>query len=333
MYLESLRISVIIATRDRPKSLARCLASLAHQNADYIASVVIVDDCSAKSKAIQTSIESLDKRFRYIHIKRSGPAIARMVGLKFAHPDSRYIFFIDDDCTADGAFIDAGVAFLSQTSHAGAGGTVRSANLSGVLRRFHQVRPTMLKPRFYPNGSVRHVYTCNSIFRHDILREVGVVSTVDFLLRSHGFILRGGEDSDLSERIIGSSYTLGYCQNMLVHHDHRSTLVPFLMQNFGYGRGLYLRKHLSKFRWPGHKLATEPKTTFQIVVHLARCIPHRSKKIYASSSALWGRRTAAALAMIEIIRLCAFWMGAVYAKLEYQLLKLKLRVEDVSRQI
>lgn len=310
--------SIIIPTRDRPKKLQKCLQSLIAQTHNQLVRIIVVDDCSTDSKSVQSVIRNLDHGVIYIHIRRGGPSITRMVGVKFAHPKSEFIIFIDDDCIADKAFIQSSISFLSETPYAGAGGKVKSIDGNGILKKYHTVRPTMIRPRYFPDGRVKHIYTCNSVFRYNVLQEVGVINPIDLLLNECGYILRGGEDSDLSERIINYNYLLGYCPNMIVYHDHRTKFLPFLRQNFGYGRGLYLRRYSAEIDYRASNVTRKPKTVGQIILTVARNIPYRLKKIYGSSIKFYRPKIAAVLSIIEIMRFCMFWSGVLAAIIEYK---------------
>jgi GT2 family glycosyltransferase len=94
---------VVIATRNRPAALRRCLHALAHQSVrDF--GVIVVDDASDEPVVVEDpALSSLD--VRVIRQPRpSGPAAARNAGAAVAVAD--YIVFIDDDVVADRRLIE-----------------------------------------------------------------------------------------------------------------------------------------------------------------------------------------------------------------------------------
>lgn len=92
-------LSVVIATRDRPSALARCLESLAAVADGSIAEVIVVDDGSTvpSSAGIAPAARS-DRSATFVDIRfdtSQGPARARNAGALRASAD--LLWFIDDD--------------------------------------------------------------------------------------------------------------------------------------------------------------------------------------------------------------------------------------------
>jgi GT2 family glycosyltransferase len=98
---------VVIATRNRPAALARCLDALSRQTVSAFG-VIIVDDASdqpvadglarlAVAEALGVTVERL--------AQPSGPARARNAGVAASTAD--FIVFVDDDVVASRQFIEA----------------------------------------------------------------------------------------------------------------------------------------------------------------------------------------------------------------------------------
>src|SRR5262245_3821456 len=87
--------SVLIATRDRPQALARCLKSvLANDYCDF--DVVVIDQSS--TDASEDVVRSFDDmRLRYRRLQSSGLSAARNAAIEEA--TGRIVAFTDDDCT------------------------------------------------------------------------------------------------------------------------------------------------------------------------------------------------------------------------------------------
>src|SRR3954471_23205116 len=89
------RAAVIVPTRNRPQSLARCLAALARQEGVAGLEVVVVDDGSLEREQVAVVVSGTDARL--IRSERPhGPAAARNRGVKAT--DAPVLLFTDDDC-------------------------------------------------------------------------------------------------------------------------------------------------------------------------------------------------------------------------------------------
>ncbi|MGH2951859.1 MAG: glycosyltransferase family 2 protein, partial [Solirubrobacterales bacterium] len=90
-------VSVVVPTRDRPESLARCLRALAGQELGEL-EIVVVDDGSRDRGTVE-AVVARTSRARVIRLPGRGPAAARNVGARAA--EGRVVCFTDDDCEAD----------------------------------------------------------------------------------------------------------------------------------------------------------------------------------------------------------------------------------------
>src|SRR5262245_36973867 len=93
-------VSVIVPTRNRLKSLRRCLDALAHQRlprTDF--EVIVVDD--GGTERIEEVTSSFQDRMSVVLQRqtRSGPGQARNFGA--IHARGRWLAFTDDDCEPD----------------------------------------------------------------------------------------------------------------------------------------------------------------------------------------------------------------------------------------
>jgi GT2 family glycosyltransferase len=97
---------VVIATRNRPAALRRCLEALSRQTATGFG-IIVVDDCS--DTEVATGLDPESAGGTPIVVERldrpSGPARARNAGV--AASDAEYIVFIDDDVVANREFVEA----------------------------------------------------------------------------------------------------------------------------------------------------------------------------------------------------------------------------------
>ncbi|HWL42383.1 MAG TPA: glycosyltransferase [Ilumatobacter sp.] len=111
---------VVIATKNRPEPLQRCLRSLARQSVTGFG-IIVVDDHSDTPLEAAVAEVARSERFSVepvvVRLPRpSGPAAARNAGV--AASDAEYVVFIDDDVVLDRHLVEL---HLSEVRSAGPG--------------------------------------------------------------------------------------------------------------------------------------------------------------------------------------------------------------------
>jgi glycosyltransferase involved in cell wall biosynthesis len=115
----SVRVSVVIATHERPVLLARCVGALLRQDLPPHAYEIVVVDDGSSDAAKRTTMQALSEltggrdrpTVRYLHQSRNrGPAAARNVGWRAAA--GPVIAFTDDDTVPDASWLREGLAAL-----------------------------------------------------------------------------------------------------------------------------------------------------------------------------------------------------------------------------
>lgn len=215
-------ISVVVPTRDRPESLARCLEALAAQEAASL-ELVVVDDGSAEPSAVATAVRR-EPRARLVRIEGEGPAAARNAGARAARGD--VICFTDDDCepVPDWARLLAAAA----GGGAAAGRTVFPTAAPAPVRASQAITNRLLTASLDPiTGLAGFAPSCNLAIAR------GAFDRVPFDER---YPQPGGEDRDWSARAT-TELTLRYEPRAVVVHRQRLDLGSFLRQQYRYGRG------------------------------------------------------------------------------------------------
>jgi GT2 family glycosyltransferase len=106
--MTALHASVVIATRDRPADLRRCLDALAAQATSRPFEVVVVDDGSRPPIAAPDGAGR--PLTRVVRLAGGGPARARNAGV--AEARGEVVLFTDDDTAPDPGWLEAACAFL-----------------------------------------------------------------------------------------------------------------------------------------------------------------------------------------------------------------------------
>lgn len=89
------KVSVIIPVYNSDLTVERCVNSVAGQSLRDIEIILVDDGSSDKSPEIIDALAKSDDRIRAFHIKNSGPAAARNLGIDNAKGE--YLAFCDDD--------------------------------------------------------------------------------------------------------------------------------------------------------------------------------------------------------------------------------------------
>jgi glycosyltransferase involved in cell wall biosynthesis len=231
-------ISVVVCTRDRPRSLERCLASLTQL--DYPSyEVVVVDNCS-KDPAVAEIIAR--SGFRYVRENRPGLDWARNRGFKEARHD--IIAYIDDDALAGpgwlqgiargfadpevmaltGMVLPAEIETQAQNDFESYGGMSKGFN--GFVVRREQLDS---QARFWAsNWGVG----ANMAFRRSILEGLG---GFDIAL-DVGTPTSGAGDIEFFYRVVAAGHVLRYEPAAMVRHVHRRDSESLRRQIYNNGR-------------------------------------------------------------------------------------------------
>jgi len=212
---DSLFISVIIPTLDRPGFLSRTVADLQRQSYKN-AEIIIVDQ--SVDRGVTSPIASSPFPVQYLRDDGRGAARSRNIGMIAAKGD--VLLFLDDDVEI------AGTDFILQHARAysdqSVGGTCgRTIELRANIRHKAASR---LRPFVYPiiclpsgdasletQGFVNTVKGGNMSFRADILRAIG------------GFDERFGfpciyEETDVALKVCKQGHRILFCPEAALHH-------------------------------------------------------------------------------------------------------------------
>ena len=156
------KFAVIIATHNRPRQLADCLASLASQNLpveDF--EVVVVDDGSQPKLDPNNLYSGKRLDLKLIYQTNKGPAEARNAGARSA--EGKYLLFTDDDCTPEPDWAQRVVDQLEQTPHQAVGGKTINALKENLFAETSQMLNAYLYSYYNKNGSKPRFFTSNNL--------------------------------------------------------------------------------------------------------------------------------------------------------------------------
>jgi O-antigen biosynthesis protein len=222
-------VTVAVCTRERPASLAECLASLERQT--YPALDLLVVDNAPRSDATERVV-ARHPRMRYIREPRPGLDWARNRAIAEARGD--VIAFTDDDATADPNWAATIATFFTAEPDVTAvtglvaprvldtGAQVLFERLGGFGRGY--------TPRWYHAGASADRRSsfhtpwiagtgANMAFRRAVFQEVGMFDPA----LDVGTVTNGGGDLEMFFRLVKEGHVLAYEPGAIVFHTHRRT--------------------------------------------------------------------------------------------------------------
>lgn len=157
---EVIRISVVMATFNRRKSLEEALGALERQNLKHEAyEVIVVDDGSTDdaSDFLRDWKSKANTSRHYLTQRNGGPAAARNAGVRIAR--GAVVAFTDDDCLADPDWLKAIDHCMTQNNWAAVQGATYT-DKGDITPLTHQIDN---------EGGNASVPTCNAAYRKEVL--------------------------------------------------------------------------------------------------------------------------------------------------------------------
>lgn len=242
------RVSVVVATRNRPAELAACLGAL-RAHAGAAREILVSDSASDDRGAIEEIATGAGAVL--VRCERPGLSVARNAGALRATGEA--IAFLDDDCQVEPGWLDGIRAGFTGPDVAAVTGSYLPAELDHeaqllFLRYSHMDRrglePVTFSPgrresRHWPLDAWRMGSGGNMAVRAEAFRRLGGFRT-DLGL---GTPARGGEDLFLLWSIVRSGGNVVYLPAAMVTHRHHRDLASLhrVMSGYGTGHTAYLR--------------------------------------------------------------------------------------------
>ncbi|MET7304348.1 glycosyltransferase [Embleya sp. NPDC005575] len=243
---ETPRVSVIVATRERPEMLAACLRTLLWQTYPDI-ELIVVDNAPTTNRTASVVRGGCAGLVRYVREPRAGLALAHNRGIAAA--TGELLAFTDDDVLADPGWVAGLVAGFARAGRPGCvTGLILPAELrtpaqlllhhhGGFAKGFEPVLYDAQAPPtdpLFPFTAGRFGSGANMAFRADVLRAMGGFDPAT----GAGTPARGGDDLLAFFRTIVRGHRIGYEPGALIWHRHRADRAAVAHQVRGYGTGL-----------------------------------------------------------------------------------------------
>lgn len=282
--------SVIVATRDRPESLATCLRHLL--SLEYPRYEIIVVDNAPKTAATANLVRRRYgdlARVRYVREDRPGLAAAHNRGVRAAK--GAIVAFTDDDVVVDARWLAELVGGFRAAENVGCvTGSILPVELEtpaqvwieqyggfgkGFRRRIFDLAENRPRSPLYPFTAGMFGSGANMAFTVSALRASGGFDPA----LGAGSVALGGDDLAAFFGVITSGYRLVYEPAAIVHHLHRRDYAGLRRQVYGYGVGLtaYLTKAL--IDTPQLLAGFAAKVPYGLVYALSARSPKNAKKL------------------------------------------------------
>ena len=240
--------SVIVATRERPASLVRCIESLLRMDYPHYEIIVVDNDPTTDTtEELLRGRYRRNPRVRYIREHIRGLASAHNCGLHIAR--GTVAAFTDDDVIVDHNWLSELILpFLENSGVAGATGLILPAELEtrsqimlelhgnfskGFERRLYDLGSNRPDDQFFPFRAGSLGSGANMAFSVEYLHEVGGFDPA----LGAGTKAKGGDDLASLCQLVLSGRTLAYTPGAIVWHHHHRDLEALKRQAYGYGVG------------------------------------------------------------------------------------------------
>jgi glycosyltransferase involved in cell wall biosynthesis len=238
-------VSIVVASRNRPERLARCLKSLCAQQTNFPVEIIVVDNdpASGLTRPVVKSFPGV----RCVDEPVQGLAHARNTGFRAALGD--ILVATDDDVVTPGFWLRE-IVQPFRFAHIGVvtGQVVplaldheeqRAFEAQGGLGKGRQSFEVgidwLAKNKWQPPRAWDLGATANAAFRRSLLADPAVGLLPETL--GPGTPAGGGEDAYLFYRAVVTGYSVYYEAAAMLQHEHRSNAAALRRQMFDYARG------------------------------------------------------------------------------------------------
>lgn len=248
------RVSLVVATCNRPWDLSQCLRSLLGQT-HTPERIVVVDDAPGGADT-PAAVAPWARRAPVSYVEGDGRGLAAAHNLGLLHVETPLVAFTDDDVVVHEAWLERIVAAFESDSNVGCvTGMILARELEtreqlwlegyagfnkGFKRRVFDLADHRPEDPLFPFSAGTLGSGANMAFSTAVLRAMGGFDPA----LGAGTRARGGDDLSAFFEILQRGHRLVYEPAAIVHHRHARDYESLRRQVYGYGVGLtaYLTK-------------------------------------------------------------------------------------------
>lgn len=223
-------ISLIVATRNRARSLRNLLASLDRLHPPPVAYEVIVVDNGSEDETRNLLQQWAQNHHGYRVLRETQPGKSRAMNTGIRQSRGKWLAFVDDDVVVEPDYLVQVWEFCRTSCCAAAQGTVlwppdaeTNLRLKKLLRQYPDMIPHVARPEGWEPITL---VGANMLVRRDTFEAVGL-----FDERLGGGASGFAEDDEMADRIRQAGGRIGYMANVRVTHEidpNRLTTRAFL---------------------------------------------------------------------------------------------------------
>jgi glycosyltransferase involved in cell wall biosynthesis len=231
------RFSVIIPTKNRPQSLYYCLESFTRLEYPDWELIVVNDGGKEAFSGVPKELREI-LPISFVDQKSSGPAVARNRGARMASGD--YLAFTDDDCRVEPDWLlQLSSAFTKGHWDAIGGRALNPYHDQLGPACWHFLIDFLYEYWQDKDGNALMLVANNAAYQREVFEALGGFDG--------DYSAAGGEDRELSYRLLARGYSQTYCPEAKVwHYQQGLNASDYVKQQFRYGRSGYLFRQKTK---------------------------------------------------------------------------------------
>lgn len=242
------RARVVVATRDRRDSLARCLDSLLVQDhPDF--EIVVVDNAPSNDETMAMVQQAYAPTGKVSYLREERPGLSNAHNRGLDGLTAEVVAFTDDDVIADRHWLSSLTRPFADSAVGCVTGSIVPAELETRAQYWTELHGGFLKSAraqvfdleanrpdnpLFPYAAGMFGSGANMAFRRSALAAMGGFEPA----LGAGTIARGGDDLAAFADVVMGGQRLIYNPHALVWHFHRRSEDGMARQAFGYGVGL-----------------------------------------------------------------------------------------------
>jgi GT2 family glycosyltransferase len=237
------RLSVVIPSRHRPASLARCLRAIAETDLqrEELEVLVVLDGEDVAEPDVPRGLP-----VRVLRTPHGGPAVARNRGVAAARGE--VLAFTDDDCTPARDWARRLLDRVEAAPEALVGGRfVNGLPHNGWAEASHLVLDVVVAETNRHRAPIAFVPSANIALRADVFGAVGGFD--------ESFSRAAAEDRDFCARLIEAGHPIVLAPEAVVRHHHDLTAADFCRLHATYGLGAVTYQQAMRRRGRGTGVA------------------------------------------------------------------------------
>jgi glycosyltransferase involved in cell wall biosynthesis len=282
---ETADADVVVATKDRPDMLQKCLSSIL-EGLVRPRRLIVIDNASSTRETAQVVEQMAQQEPGLVYVWEGRPGLGRAHNAGLPHVRSSIVAFTDDDVIVDSRWLERIVlAFGNDESICCVTGMIAPLELEtlpqkwveanvtydkGLRRRIFDATSHRPLDPLFPYASGVFGSGANMAFRTEYLRHRGGFDNA----LGAGTIAMGGDDLAAFYDVIRSGKQLVYEPAAIILHRHHREYEALRRQIYGYGAGL--GAHLTRC------FLTSPRMSLVFLRH-AGAVLHRGFEVMQPS--------------------------------------------------